>query len=93
MNIRLMNDYTVELPLWVDDGLMDENALALAAELEAGLRAWAANFNQGFTVDGGWPSAQVELAHRAEAERLLTELQRALPEHTITLAYWENRHA
>ena len=40
-----MNDYTVTLPLWIDDGPMAEDALALPEELETGLRAWATQFS------------------------------------------------
>lgn len=93
MNIRLMNDYTVDRPLWSDLGLSDDGQPALPQALEVELRAWAADFNAHFSWDTGWPSAQMEHDHRAEGERLFAALRVALPDEHVTFSYWESNHS
>lgn len=92
MRIKLMNDYTVELPLWGDEGLLDDDVSLISEDLERQLRAWASNFNEHFSWETGWPSAEMESAHRVEGERLFVELQAALPRDDVTFQYWEKGH-
>lgn len=93
MDIRLMNDYSVELPLWDREGLLDADSIVLPADLRASLLAWAANFNRSFSWETGWPSSELEAIHRAEGERLAGALRDALPGDDVTFQYWETSHA
>ncbi|GAA1975804.1 hypothetical protein GCM10009718_09920 [Isoptericola halotolerans] len=88
--VRLMNDYSAEWPLWsslparIEDGIDDT--------LRSRLRAWAETFQEHFGPFDGWDDAAVAGEHRAEGERLRDALQAALPwPWTVRLDAWEHR--
>ena len=85
MEYRLMNDYSVGWPFWATDGLCDDGDPQLPTSLAAELRAWAATFNQEFDYMTGWPTATLADEHEREGRRLYEEVERALPNDSITL--------
>ncbi|GAA2983191.1 hypothetical protein JOD63_000712 [Microbacterium terrae] len=85
---RLMNDYSADWPFW-HGGLCADGDPALPDDLAADARAWAAQFNDFFSYEHGWPDQAIASAHEAEGVRLFHEVSRALPEHTVELQYWE----
>ncbi|WP_181439714.1 hypothetical protein [Curtobacterium sp. MCBD17_028] len=46
MEYRLMNEYTVDWPIWRDDGGAPEGEPELSQRLAAQVRDWAATFNE-----------------------------------------------
>lgn len=90
--IRLMNDYSLDWPLWpalparVEDRLDDT--------LRARIRAWADVFQEHYEAGDGWDDIAVAAEHRTEGERLRDALQAALPwPWTVRLDAWEHRAA
>ena len=92
MRLRLMNDYSVAIPLWGDNYEVDFLPPGVPADLEADLRAWAKQFNDNFEPGTGWPTRDMADSHRAEGERLLRQLRAALPNDEVVLDYWELMH-
>lgn len=93
--VRLMNDYTVDWPLWpVSNGAAEEMKTLLDEGLSTRLRQWAQVFNAHYDPFDGWDDPVLAAEHRAEAGRLLAALRAALPSPwTITLDYWERNGA
>jgi len=87
-----MNDYSADWPFWGGrEGLgqcADDDPRLPAATAEAA-RAWAAQFNELYSWESGWPDRAIALAHELEAHRLLAEVQRSLPDDRVVLQYWE----
>lgn len=90
-----MNEYTVEWPLWGDT----ENypyqlgVLPLSEGLTADLLAWAANFNEHYDDEHGWPSGSIAEAHFDEGHRLAAALQGELGDaFEVQLGLWETNH-
>ncbi|MEL7975363.1 hypothetical protein AAG589_05820 [Isoptericola sp. F-RaC21] len=95
--VRLMNEYSVDWPLWAkagDDGLPASLDDAIDDALAGRLRAWAATFQEHFDPFDGWDDPRVAATHRAEGEALRDALGAALPEPWIVeLDYWETSGA
>ena len=89
MRYRFFNDYSAGWPFWGDDGLCAEDDPALPPELKREVKDWADQFERLFDWQHGWPDKATAEAHRHEGERLYAEVQRALPNDTITFRYWE----
>ncbi|WP_157156456.1 tetratricopeptide repeat protein [Diaminobutyricimonas sp. LJ205] len=88
--IRLMNDYGAEVPLWDDGGLADSGSLPLSDELIERLKAWAAQFEQCMDPQTGWREAALVEAHRAEAHALREAVAHALgADFHVVLLLWE----
>jgi len=87
--IRLMNDYTVEWPLWGEDGMLDRSDLAVDPILTERLELWASLFNHYFDPDSGWPARELAQFHRQLGEQLARELENSLGEGNVQLQYWE----
>ncbi|WIB63201.1 MULTISPECIES: hypothetical protein [unclassified Curtobacterium] len=94
MEYRLMNEYTVDWPLWRDDGGAPEGEPELSERLAAQVRDWAATFNELYSYKTGWPDARTCQAQRAEGEHLAAAIARELgPDDSIELDFWETAHA
>ena len=93
--VRLMNDYTVNWPLWpVSNGAAEEMQKLLDEGLATRLRQWAQVFNAHYDHVNGWDNPALAAEHRTEADRLLAALRTALPSPwTVTLDYWERNGA
>ena len=91
---KLMNDYSAAWPFWGgrDIGLCHDDDPALPAEVAAAARSWAAQFNELFDHEYGWPNRAIALAHREEGERLFAEVGRLLPDHDVSFHYWEHAY-
>ncbi|MBD3757204.1 MAG: hypothetical protein IE924_03775 [Microbacterium sp.] len=95
MQYRLMNDYSADWPFWggkEDAGLCADGDPALPGSTAAAARAWAAQFNESFDWQHGWPNAAMAVAHEEEARRLYEEVKRALPNDQVALVYWERTY-
>lgn len=95
MQYRLMNDYSADWPFWGGKegaGLCGDGDPALPEEIATAARAWAAQFNELFDWQQGWPSAAIAAAHEEEASRLYAEVKRALPDDKVILHYWERAY-
>jgi len=91
---KLMNDYSAAWPLWGgrNSGLCPDDEPVVSAETTAAARSWAAQFDQLFDHEHGWPSRAVALAHREEGERIFAEIQHSHPDHDVTFQYWEHEY-
>lgn len=88
--VRLMNEYTVEWPLWTTGGLTREGELPVSELLAQELKAWARTFDEHYHWESGWDRQEVAEAHAKEAVRLRRALQADLgPQYEITLDLWE----
>ena len=92
MRYRFFNDYGARWPFWAADGLCADGDPALPPELEREVRDWADRFEQLFDWQHGWPDQATAAEHRAEGMRLYDEVQRTLPDATITFRYWETAY-
>jgi hypothetical protein len=90
MHYRFSNDYGARWPFWAVDGLCADRDPKLPAERE--VRDWADQFEQLFDWEHGWPDEVTADEHRAEGMRLYEEIQRELPDATITFQYWETAY-
>ena len=83
--VKLMPDYSVDVPLW---GIPWRN-LQLDPALIERLRAWQARFEDHFDHEQGWDDTDVVSAWRVERERLADALRRALgPEIEVQVHPW-----
>ncbi|WP_243076672.1 hypothetical protein [Microbacterium sp. SS28] len=89
MHYRLMNDYGALWPFWAQGGLCGDGDPRLPPDLEREVRDWSDQFGRLFEWQHGWPDQATAEAHRAEGERLYTEIQHALPDDTVGFQYWE----
>lgn len=92
MRYKLMNDYSADWPFWggvEGSGLCRDDDPTLAPDLTEEVRAWAAQFNDSFDWQFGWPDEATATAHRAEGERLFRAVVAALPNDAVTFDYWE----
>jgi hypothetical protein len=88
--IRLMNEYSVEWPLWDEEGMCPDGHPALPAATADRLRAWAASFNEHYDPFRGWPEREMAEAHQRQAEQLLAELEGILGPGSVRLDLWES---
>ncbi len=90
VRVRLMNDYTVDWPLWLPDGGASEDELPVPEHLRSRVRAWADVFNTLYHYERGWPTRHHLQQHRREGERLRVALAEDLgPGFDVVLDYWE----
>lgn len=90
--VRLINDYGVRWPLWGDmeNYPYEVGAPQVSEELTAAILAWAANFNEYYDHEHGWPDAAKMEAHFDEGHRLAADLQGEFGErYQVRLALWE----
>lgn len=94
MHYRVSNEYGADWPLWGPDGQRPDGDPSLPAWLETDLRAWANDFNKGYSYESGWPTEQSERDHKRVAERLIRQVSRVveLDGDTAELQYWETNH-
>lgn len=62
MKVRLMNEYSVTLPLWDDEGLMDGDELELSDALRADLESFASRWEASISdeaFDDRWDGVPV----------------------------------
>jgi len=92
MHYKLMNDYSAAWPFWGgrDVGLCHDDDPGLPAEIKAAARSWAAQFDEFFNHEYGWPTRAMAIAHREEGERIFREVQELIPEHEVEFQYWEH---
>ena len=87
-----MNEYGVNWPLWgdTDNYPYQPGVLPLSEQLTADLLAWAANFNEHYDHEYGWPSEAIAEANFDEGHRLAAELQGELQgDYRVMIALWE----
>jgi len=90
MHYRLMNEYGVLWPFWADVGKCGPGQPDLPPRVEAAVRAWAANFNDRYSWESGWPTEGEAREHASQAQRLVEILAGLLPEvDSIELDLWE----
>lgn len=59
-------------------------------ERNAEVLAWAADFNDGYSWEAGWPTEAAARIHERQAHRLLQAVERELaPEDLVSIHYWE----
>lgn len=89
--IRLMNEYSVDFPIWDEHGLVDPADYPLSTELTADLRAWAATFNDRFEPFDGWDDPGIAAEQLTRGPALRDRLQAALgPDCRIALHQWQD---
>ncbi len=92
--IRLMNEYSVDFPIWDEDGLVDAAGFPVGPQLGAELREWAAIFDAHFDPFEGWDDPAVASLHHARGPALRDRLQTELgPGCHVVLDQWEHRAA
>jgi hypothetical protein len=90
-----MNEYAVSWPLWghAENYPYQRGVLPLSDELTADLLAWAANFNEHYDHEHGWPSEAVAESSFDEGHRLAAALQGELGDaYMVQLGLWETNH-
>jgi hypothetical protein len=88
--VRLMNEYTVDLPLWGEEGLQDPESWPLSDDLLERLRAWAAGFNEHFDHEHGWDDPSRASGHAAAGRTLRDEVADELGDrYNVILRHWE----
>lgn len=93
-SVRLMAEYGSSFPLWGDEraGGRDAEDWVLPQELHADLCAWQEDFEQNFSHETGWPSAQARDRHRSEGMALLAWLRQARPDRIFVFDYWQTTY-
>ncbi|WP_422117324.1 hypothetical protein [Brachybacterium sp. UNK5269] len=90
IKVRLMNEYTVDCPLWGPEGATDFEDWELSPQLTERLAAWAAFFNAHFHEDHGFPSVEMARKHRAEGIALQPLVAEELgPRYMVVGDFWE----
>jgi hypothetical protein len=95
VHYKLMNDYSAAWPFWGGReglGLCADGDPALPADVAAAARSWAAQFDELFDHEHGWPDRGIAMAHEAEGQRIHTAIQNLLPEDDVVLRYWERSY-
>jgi hypothetical protein len=87
---RLMNEYSVDWPLWDDDGPCDAGTPPFSPRLEHEILEWARDFTENYGIESGWPTEAAARSHERQGRRLLLLVERELPEgDDVVLGYWE----
>ncbi|ADG76513.1 conserved hypothetical protein [Cellulomonas flavigena DSM 20109] len=87
--VRLMNEYTIDWPLWVD-GPAGEGDLPVSERLAGDLKAWARTFNNHYDFQHGWDDSRLIEPYTREGQRLQHALQVELgPGYDVALDLWE----
>jgi L-alanine-DL-glutamate epimerase-like enolase superfamily enzyme len=91
IRVKLMNEYGVDFPLWIDGFSEGEAPFSdLPEAVRERLRAWARGFDENFNAFEGWASTASREAHVREARTLLSIVRDALgPDADVTLDLWE----
>lgn len=85
-----MNEYSVDWPLWDEDGLCPEGRPALSETVRDEVLRWAAVFNEDYSVEAGWPTEAAARSSERQARRLFLLVERELPPgDELVLGYWE----
>lgn len=85
-----MNEYSVDWPLWDEDGLCPEGTPSFSPRLEREILAWARDFSENYDIEAGWPSERAARAHERQGHRLLLLVERELRiGDDVVLGYWE----
>ncbi|MCJ1712966.1 hypothetical protein [Curtobacterium sp. VKM Ac-2922] len=85
-----MNEYNFDWPLWDDDGPCAAGAPSLSPRLERDILEWARDFTENYGVETGWPTEAAARSHGRQARRLLSLVERELPDgDDVVLDYWE----
>lgn len=89
--VKLMNEYGVDFPLWVDGLSAGEAPFEnLPEDLRSRLRSWARAFDENFNAFTGWGSTESKDTHVREAQLLLAAVRDALgPDCDVVLDLWE----
>jgi len=94
--VKLMNDYSVDWPVWTHFDPDADAAVDAAVDeaLAERLRAWVDVFNEHYHHERGWDDPRVAADHRAEGEALRDALAAVLPDPLrVRLDYWETEGA
>jgi len=82
--IKLMPEYSVEVPLWGPWRQLD-----LPGALVARLRTWQEDFDLSFRPESGWLSSTARQRWAAEAEALAVELRHEIGDRAeVTVNLW-----
>lgn len=85
-----MNEYSVDWPLWDEDGLCAVGTPSLSPRLESEVLAWARDFSEHYDIEAGWPTEAAARSHERQGRRLLLLVERELPVgDDVVLGYWE----
>ncbi|KAL9183412.1 hypothetical protein ACHAXT_005199 [Thalassiosira profunda] len=96
-SVRLMNEYTVDLPLWPtgertgsDDAFVRDVMSRLTHRLQKSVRAVARRFQAHFNWDSGWDDPAIEVMHCRHMHSTFRRLKEQLgPEWEVTMDLWE----
>jgi hypothetical protein len=91
VHYRMMNEYGVGWPFWGEFGLCQDGEPELPPRLADDVRAWAADFNAGYSWETGWDSWSEGAAHERRGRGLFGAVEKYLEAqgHTVELHYWE----
>ncbi|WIB78695.1 hypothetical protein DEJ28_06250 [Curtobacterium sp. MCPF17_002] len=85
-----MNEYSVDWPLWDEEGLCPEGTPSFSPRLASEILAWARDFTENYSIEAGWPTEAAARSHERQARRLLLLVERELPaEDDVVLGYLE----
>jgi hypothetical protein len=86
----LGNDYGITWPIWSDEGQVPFGTPSFSANLQREVIAWAAEFNDNYLPEAGWPTEKAARTHHRQGERLRLLIERELAEgDAVILRYWE----
>lgn len=90
VRVKLMNEYSIDWPLWLLGGPAQEGQLPISEPLARELKAWARSFNDHYHWESGWDDGERARAHAATAAPLLRALQAELgTDYEVTMDLWE----
>lgn len=90
IQVRLMNDYMADWPLWGSEGATEAEDWELSPQLKERLAAWAAFFNEHFREDHGFPTVETARTHRAVGIALQPLVAEELgPRYKVVGEFWE----
>lgn len=91
--VHLMNEFTVEWPLWGGIHGTERTRPSewpLSEDLVARILDWASFFSSHYTWRVGWADCADERSHRIAAQQLARRLREELgPEFDVELRLWE----
>lgn len=88
--LKLMNEYTIEWPLWDRSGPCERGDPPVPADLECRLLDWAREFNDHFDWETGWDDPALREPHAQTGRQLYDELVAFLGEnYDVDLNLWE----
>ena len=88
--IRMFNEYTLDWPFFGPEGALGQDEFPLPPDLSCRVLAWAADFNEHYSWETGWPSVEHRSAAHQEGQELAREVQEAVgPDVEIRFEFWE----